>query len=112
MYISGLKDRNRALNGDIVVVAIYPRTEWKVRVPCPKSYCSLCHVNLYVLLLLLLLLLLRRPVVHVNSELGDLTAFMMLFGHVTLLQVDAETRSCLRCRHSDVLWSLVIILTD
>ena len=26
-------------------------------VPCPRSYCSLCHVNLYVLLLLLLLLL-------------------------------------------------------
>jgi len=25
-------------------------------VPCPRSYCSLCHVNLYVLLLLLLLL--------------------------------------------------------
>jgi len=24
-------------------------------VPCPRSYCSLCHVNLYVLLLLLLL---------------------------------------------------------
>ena len=24
---------------------------------CPRSYCSLCHVNLYVLLLLLLLLL-------------------------------------------------------
>ena len=23
---------------------------------CPRSYCSLCHVNLYVLLLLLLLL--------------------------------------------------------
>jgi len=25
-------------------------------VPCPRSYCSLCHVNLYILLLLLLLL--------------------------------------------------------
>ena len=31
MFISGLKDRNRALNGDIVVVSIYPRSEWKVR---------------------------------------------------------------------------------
>ena len=32
-------------------------------VPCPRSYCSLCHVNLYVLLLLLLLLplLLLKP---------------------------------------------------
>ena len=28
-------------------------------VPCPRSYCSLCYVNLYVLLLLLLLLLLH-----------------------------------------------------
>ena len=28
-------------------------------VPCPRSYCSLCHVNLYVLLLLLLLQLER-----------------------------------------------------
>jgi len=26
-------------------------------VPCPRSYCSLCHINLYILLLLLLLLL-------------------------------------------------------
>jgi len=25
-----LKDRNRALNGDIVVVSIFPRKEWKV----------------------------------------------------------------------------------
>jgi len=31
-------------------------------VPCPRSYCSLCHVNLYVVLLLLLLLLLLLPV--------------------------------------------------
>ena len=30
MYISGLKERNRALNGDVVVVAVYARSEWKV----------------------------------------------------------------------------------
>ena len=28
--IASLKDRNRALNGDVVVVVIYPRSEWKV----------------------------------------------------------------------------------
>jgi len=25
-----MNDRNRALNGDIVVVSVHPRTEWKV----------------------------------------------------------------------------------
>jgi len=32
VYVSGLKDRNRALNGDIVVISMYPREHWKV---CP-----------------------------------------------------------------------------
>ena len=31
-------------------------------VPCPRSYCSLCHVNLYVLLLLLLLMVMTNLV--------------------------------------------------
>ena len=30
VYISGMKDRNRALNGDIVVVQVNTRDQWKV----------------------------------------------------------------------------------
>ena len=30
VYICGVKDRNRALNGDVVVVSLCPRQEWKV----------------------------------------------------------------------------------
>ena len=30
IYISGLFDRNRALNGDEVAVLLYPREQWKV----------------------------------------------------------------------------------
>ena len=30
IYINGIKNRNRALNGDIVVVEILQRQDWKV----------------------------------------------------------------------------------
>ena len=42
-------------------------------VPCPRSYCSLCHVNLYVLLLLLLLLLDGRRRSHGTQQLQPIT---------------------------------------
>lgn len=30
IFISGMKDRNRALNGDIVAVVLHDRDNWKV----------------------------------------------------------------------------------
>ena len=30
VYISGMKDRNRALNGDVVVIQVNTRDQWKV----------------------------------------------------------------------------------
>lgn len=37
IFISGMKDRNRALNGDIVAVMLYDREDWKIHVENLKS---------------------------------------------------------------------------
>ena len=46
--------RQYALHSLIYILPISLIFLLVICVPCPRSYCSLCHVNLYVLLLLLL----------------------------------------------------------
>ena len=48
--------RNVTVGGWVVKAVLLLATArlCTICVPCPRSYCSLCHVNLYVLLLLLL----------------------------------------------------------
>lgn len=38
IYIGGMRDRNRALNGDVVVVQVKPKQEWKVLCDAIKDY--------------------------------------------------------------------------
>jgi len=41
-------------------------------VPCPRSFCSLCHVNLYVLLLLLLTIITTTTTTTTTTTIMDL----------------------------------------
>ncbi|XP_035214589.1 DIS3-like exonuclease 2 [Stegodyphus dumicola] len=47
IYIGGMKDRNRALNGDIVVVQINPKQEWKVLCDAIKDYQEKCADSVF-----------------------------------------------------------------
>lgn len=39
IFLDGIVARNRALNGDVVVVQILPREQWKVHYTCPSKHC-------------------------------------------------------------------------
>lgn len=47
IYISGMKDRNRAFNGDIVAIMLYPRENWKV-ITLYGMITNICVKNDYI----------------------------------------------------------------